>query len=140
MMSVRGHREQELQSLEAGNPDGDEEEENECLRQFSRCPACKQECDMVLILPCSHTMCRPCVEAGERVRSGQRHGVSLPVCSVLCPGCKHPVELPCWTRSTAASCLPKHPTLSPACVGTGTRTREGACGDQHQHVQVSELQ
>ncbi|KAM6987427.1 LOW QUALITY PROTEIN: uncharacterized protein LKV04_010254 [Tautogolabrus adspersus] len=106
--------EQELLQVEAAPSKRRGDEEKECMQQLSQCPACNQECDVVLILPCSHTMCGPCIAAGEGARSGQHHSVSPPVCSVLCPRCRHPVELPCRTWSSATSCLPKHPTLSPA--------------------------
>ncbi len=123
----RRHR--ELQDVEMGklNRDKDEEEDTDCLRQFSHCPACNQEYDIALMLPCSHTMCGRCITAREGKRSGQPHrGVSQTVCSVLCSECQHPVELPCWSWSCATSCLPQHPTLSPACVSRETGTREEA--------------
>ncbi len=118
--SQRRCREQKLLDVGSGksNREEDEEEDRDCLQQFSRCPACKQERDVVLILPCSHIMCGLCLAAGEGIRSGQLHhrGVARTVCSVLCPECRHPVELPCWNWSSATSCLPQHPTLCPACV------------------------
>ncbi|XP_044059021.1 uncharacterized protein LOC122879218 isoform X2 [Siniperca chuatsi] len=135
----RRHREQKLLDVEAGksNREEDEEKDLDCLQQFSRCPACNQECDIVLILPCSHTMCGHCIAAGEGMRSGQsRHrSVGLPICSALCPSCQHPVELPCWTWTSATSCLPKHPTMSPACVSKETGTKEGASEDNLRYVQ-----
>uniref|UniRef100_UPI0037E86082 uncharacterized protein n=1 Tax=Semicossyphus pulcher TaxID=241346 RepID=UPI0037E86082 len=114
------HRERELLHVEAGKSNREEDEEKDCLQQFSLCPACNRGCDVVLILPCSHTMCGPCIAAGEGVMSGQPRSVNLPVCSVPCPCCRHPVELPCRTWSAATSCLPKHPTLSAACVSRET--------------------
>lgn len=141
-MSVRTfyprRRRSEQKDVEAGKSNGEEDEEKDVLQQLSRCPACQQGCDIVLFLPCSHTMCGHCIAAGEGIRSGQSHrgSVGLTVCSVLCPCCRHPVELPCWTWSSATSCLPKHPTLSPACVSR--ETKEGASEDQPQHVQVRE--
>ncbi|CAJ1066103.1 uncharacterized protein LOC122879218 isoform X1 [Xyrichtys novacula] len=131
-MSVR-HGEQGILNVEAGIRDVEEEED--CLQQFSCCPACKHECEVALILPCSHTMCGPCIKAQEGVRSDQPRGVSLLVCSVLCPCCRHPVELPCWTWSSAISCLPVHPTPSPACVFRETGNSEGAAGDQLHQVE-----
>ncbi|XP_019950540.2 uncharacterized protein [Paralichthys olivaceus] len=123
--------------LDVGKAEGEEDEEKDSFHPVSRCPACSQEYDVALILPCSHTMCGQCVAAGERTSSGQslHHRVGLSVCSVLCPSCRHPVELPCGTWSSATSCLPKHPTLSPARVSRGTGTTEGASEDHRQHVQ-----
>lgn len=124
----RRHR--ELLDVETGkfNREKDEEEDTDCLQQFSNCPACNQEYDIALMLPCSHPMCGHCITAGEGKRSGQLHRrcVSQTVCSVLCPECQHPVELPCWSWSCATSCLPQHPTLSSACVSRETGTMEEA--------------
>ncbi|XP_045930692.1 uncharacterized protein LOC123986468 isoform X2 [Micropterus dolomieu] len=82
-------------------------------------------------------MCGHCIAAGEGIRSGQsqHRTVGLPVCSALCPSCRHPVELPCWTWSSATSCLPKHPNLTPSCVSRKAGTTEGASEDNLQHVQ-----
>ncbi|XP_074496773.1 uncharacterized protein LOC141770824 isoform X2 [Sebastes fasciatus] len=140
VMSVyprRRHREQKLLDVEAVKSNREEDEEKDCLQQLSLCPACDQSYDIVLFLPCSHTMCGHCIAAGEGIRSGQspHRGVGLPVCSVLCPCCRHPVELPCWTWSSATSCLPEHPTLSTACVSRETGTKEGASEDHLQYVQ-----
>ncbi|MEQ2186750.1 hypothetical protein GOODEAATRI_031782 [Goodea atripinnis] len=85
----------------------------DCLEDFSHCPACNKEYDIALILPCSHTICGRCVAAGEETEShplGHRD-TRLSVCSVPCPCCRQPIELPCWTWLSAASCLPQHPTL-----------------------------
>lgn len=136
-MSARTFHQQrkrrELLAVETGKSSREEDEEKvvDCLQEFSCCPACEQECDALLILPCSHTMCVCCVAAGEGKRSSepQRRGVGAPVCSVLCPGCQHPVELPCWNWSSATSCLPKHPTLTPVGV-----SRETASGDRLRRV------
>lgn len=129
----RRHREQALLDVETGRSNREEEEEKalDSSQQFSRCPACNQWCDVLLILPCSHNMCAHCVAVGEKARlSEPRHrSAGLPVCSVLCPSCRHPVELPCWNWSLATSCLPKYPTQSPASV-----SRETAPGDQRQQV------
>ncbi|XP_060902143.1 uncharacterized protein LOC132980184 [Labrus mixtus] len=132
----RREEEQERLREEAGASKRREDKEKECMQQLSQCPACNQGCDVVLILPCSHTMCGPCITAAEGARSGQHRGVSPPVCSVLCPRCRHPVELPCRSWSSATSSLPKHPTLSPACVSRETGSREGESGDPLQCVQV----
>lgn len=138
----RRHREQKLLHVEAGKSNMEEEEKKvtDCFQQFSCCPVCNQEYDIVLILPCSHTMCAHCVAAGGGIRSGQplHRSVGLPVCSVLCPCCRHPVELPCLKWSSATSCLPKHPKLSPACVSRGTGTEERTSEDHLQYVQVRE--
>lgn len=137
----RRPREQRL-LLDVGKSDRDEDEakDTDCLQQFSSCPACNQEYDVTLILPCSHTMCVLCIAAGGGTRSGQslRQSASVPVCSVLCPCCRHAVELPCQTWSSATSCLPKHPTLRSSCVSQETGTKEGASGDHLQHLQVRE--
>nr|XP_029133730.1 uncharacterized protein LOC109986280 [Labrus bergylta] len=132
----RREEEQERLHEEAGPSKRREDKEKECMQQLSQCPACNQGRDVVLILPCSHTMCGPCITAAEGARSGQHHSVSQPVCSVLCPRCQHPVELPCRSWSSATSSLPKHPTLSPACVSRETGSREGESGDPLQCVQV----
>lgn len=94
-------------------------EENEgqvlaCVQQISCCQVCQQGWDVLLILPCSHTMCVHCISAGEAGESSQAH--LRAVCSVACPSCRRPVELPCWNWSSAASSLPKHPSVSRACV------------------------
>ncbi|KAM7399752.1 hypothetical protein PAMP_018998 [Pampus punctatissimus] len=134
----RRHEEQRL-LLDVGKSDRDEDKvkDIDCLLQFTICPACNQEYDVTLILPCSHTMCVHCVAAGGGTRSGQclRRGANPPVCSVLCPCCRHDVELPCQTWSSATSCLPKHPTLRSACVSQETGTKEEASGDHLQHEQ-----
>ncbi|XP_018539510.1 uncharacterized protein LOC108888156 [Lates calcarifer] len=115
----------------------DEGKDIDCFLPVSCCPACNQEYNVALILPCSHIMCGHCIAAGERTSSDQSllRSVGLSVCSVLCPCCRHPVELPCWTWSSATSCLPKHPTLSPVHVSRERGTKKGASEDHHQHVQ-----
>lgn len=118
----------------------DEEKYADYLQHLSLCPACKKEYDVTLILPCSHTMCGHCLASGERKSSDQSHrrGVNKSVCSVLCPCCRHPVELPFWTWSSATSCLPNYPTRSPAC-GSGERgTKERTSENHLQHVCVCE--
>ncbi|XP_030008311.1 uncharacterized protein LOC115431801 [Sphaeramia orbicularis] len=101
------------------------------LQQSSGCPACNHEYDVALILPCSHTMCRRCVTAaeGETFHHPLRHKAAQPACSVFCPCCCHPVELPCWTWSSATSSLPKHPILSSACDKQDRGTKEQASND-----------
>lgn len=133
----RRHREENLLDVETGKSNREENEEKDSLQQFSRCPACNQEYDTVLILPCSHTLCGDCIAAGEgRGSAGPpHHTVGVPVCSVLCPGCRRNVELPCWNWSSATSCLPKHPALTPASV-SGKRSTGGASEDQHKCVAV----
>lgn len=106
---------------------------SDSLEQFSCCQACKRESDALLILPCSHHMCVPCIEAeGTRSSEPRRCRASLQVCSVLCPSCRHPVELPCWNWSSATSCLPKHPTLNPEC-----HVREPASAEPLEQVRDS---
>ncbi|KAG7478720.1 cardiomyopathy-associated 5-like isoform X1 [Solea senegalensis] len=105
---------------------------------LSTCPSCNQEYDEVLILPCSHTMCGHCVATGERRSSGQplhRLSVSLPVCSVLCPSCRRPVELPCRTWSSATSCLPKHPSVRRAHISGEIQSEEEPSEDHFQLVE-----
>ncbi|XP_026049357.1 uncharacterized protein LOC113036945 isoform X3 [Astatotilapia calliptera] len=103
----------------------DEGKDTDCLQQFPHCPACKQDYDITLILPCSHTMCGQCVAAGEGARLRRQ-----PMCSVRCPCCRHPVELPCLTWSSAISCLPKHPSMRSNHVN-----REASPEDHPPHVQ-----
>ncbi|AWO98528.1 Hypothetical protein SMAX5B_008451 [Scophthalmus maximus] len=112
-------------------------EDSDSLQPVARCPACNRDYDVALILPCSHTMCGHCVVHGER-RSSDRsphRGVGLSACSVLCPCCQRHVELPCWAWSSATSCLPKHPTLSPARVSGETGAKDGASQHHLQHPQ-----
>lgn len=132
---------QKLPDVETEKSSRAQDEGKDCAPQLSYCPACNQEYDIVLILPCSHTMCSHCIAAGERPSSSQPHhrSAGLPICSVLCPGCRHPVELPCWNWSSATSCLPRHPTLASACVSRETGARGGASEDHLQHVQVRDL-
>lgn len=135
LCSQISHREVNVRKYER---EEDEEKDTDYLQPFSRCPACNQEYDVTLILPCSHTMCGHCLASGEGTSSDQplRRGVNKSVCSVLCPCCRHPVELPCWTWSSATSCLPNYPTLSPACVSGERDTKDGTSEDQLQHVCV----
>lgn len=94
--------------------------------EFSRCPACSQEIDVLLILPCSHLMCHQCVAVGDGLKSSAscRRSAGLPVCAVWCPSCRHPVELPCWNWSSAASCLPTYHILSPVQLNTETAHKD----------------
>lgn len=80
------------------------------LQRISFCQACQQDWDVLLILPCSHTMCVLCISAGEAGKLNKsRLGA---ICAVACPSCRHLVELPCWDWSSATSCLPKQPSVS----------------------------
>lgn len=99
-----------------------------CVQHISCCQACQQDWDVLLILPCSHTMCVQCISAGEAGRSSKAH--LRAVCAVACPSCRHPVELPCWNWSSATSCLPKHPSMSRACIRKNTDINR----DPHQQV------
>ncbi|XP_047451018.1 uncharacterized protein LOC125014045 [Mugil cephalus] len=87
----------------------DEDKDVDCSQQFPRCPACNRDCDVALMLPCSHTMCGRCVVAGEETSQLPHRVEQQSACSVLCPCCRHPVELPCWRWSSATFCLPKYP-------------------------------
>ncbi|KAK5868224.1 hypothetical protein PBY51_009257 [Eleginops maclovinus] len=127
----RRHREPEDAGAGRFHREEEEQRDEDFLQLSSRCPACKQNRDLLLLLPCSHPMCAPCVSAAGGVRPSHPPptGAGLPLCSLLCPLCRLPVELPCWSWSAATSCLPKHPTLSPA------RIRGERGEDQGQHVQ-----
>lgn len=102
--------------------------------EFPRCPACSQESDILRILPCSHLMCHQCLAAGDGLKSSDSccRSAGLPVCTVWCPSCRHPVELPCWNWSSSASCLPTYPILSPVQLNT-----ERAHEDHLQQVRDS---
>ncbi|KAI9529015.1 hypothetical protein NQZ68_015782 [Dissostichus eleginoides] len=112
----------------AGPSNGEEEEQKDedFLQILSRCPACKQSGDFLLLLPCSHPMCAPCISAEGGRPSPPPHPGEV---SLLCPVCRLPVELPCWNWSDATSCLPKHPIMNTAHI---RREREE---DQLQHEQ-----
>lgn len=90
-----------------------------CGDDASRCCAsCRRVFDVALILPCSHTLCARCLAEGAGpVRGGGAvRGVasaSRPICAVLCPNCRHSVELPCFDWSSALTCLPFDPTVTP---------------------------
>lgn len=82
------------------------------------CASCRRVFDVALILPCSHTLCARCLAEGAGpVRGGGAvRGVasaSRPICAVLCPNCRHSVELPCFDWSSALTCLPFDPTVTP---------------------------
>lgn len=96
------------------------------LQQLSCCPACQQQRGALLILPCSHPLCARCISAAEAANASRRHRSAG--CAVACPSCRHPVELPCWNWASAASCLPKHPAVSPAWV------HPSATRDPHHQV------
>lgn len=110
------HKDQKVVDMKAGKPNREENEGTaiDSLQQISCCQACQQDWDNLLILPCSHTLCVQCISAGEAGTSSKSQLSA--VCAVACPSCRHPVELPCWNWSSAASCLPKHPSVSRACV------------------------
>ncbi|XP_073673882.1 ret finger protein-like 4B isoform X2 [Garra rufa] len=82
----------------------------------SVCPSCGRGFDVPLILPCSHTLCGRCLTEGAgpgQCGGGVRGGASStshPV--VLCPNCRHSVELPCFDWSSALTCLPFDPTVT----------------------------
>ncbi|KAM3875273.1 uncharacterized protein ACN63O_000329 [Diretmus argenteus] len=131
MSKRRRHRERKpLLDKEKPEWEEDEDKENGYSRQSSRCPSCEHMYDIALILPCSHTLCGRCIVAGEGTRPAPSHsrGAALPVCAVLCPCCRHLVELPCWDWASATRCLPHDPSLSP---GRATR-EEGAPEDPLQ--------
>lgn len=138
-MSVRTFCKPRLPDARSEDSNRTEEKEkgSECWEQSSRCPACSQECVTLLILPCSHFMCRQCVASEGVLQPSECHrlrAASLPPCAVWCPSCRHPVELPCWDWSSAASCLPACPALDPACGN-----KEAAQGGHLQQVRDSEL-
>lgn len=142
-MSVRTfHQPEQRQILDAGTGDSNRKEErgkgSECWEQSSRCLACDQGCDALLILPCSHFMCHQCVAAEEGLQPSDSHlrraaSLLLP-CAVWCPSCRCPVELPCQGWSSAASCLPACPSVDPAWLNEETthggplqQVRDSAC-------------
>lgn len=110
------HKDQKVVDMKAGKSNREENEGRviDSLQQISCCQACRQERDILLILPCSHTMCVQCISAGEAGKPSKSQLSA--VCAVVCPSCRHPVELPCWNWSSATSCLPRHPSVSRACV------------------------
>lgn len=82
------------------------------------CASCRRVFDVALILPCSHTLCAGCLAegAGPGLGVGVVRGVasaSRPICTVLCSNCRHSVELPCFDWSSALTCLPFDPTVTP---------------------------
>lgn len=95
------------------------------------CPACGQECETPLILPCSHSMCSRCVAAGGPMAP------PLSVCSLLCPCCGRHVELPCWSWGAATSCLPKHPSMESERVSRQTSFWDDSPEDRPHHARVS---
>ncbi|XP_043974995.1 uncharacterized protein LOC122832376 isoform X1 [Gambusia affinis] len=106
----------------------------DCLEDFSQCPACNNKYDVVLILPCSHTICGRCVAAEEETGSHPlcHRDPRRSVCSVPCPCCRQPVELPCWTWSSASSCLPQHPTLRSEYANWDTGFKDGSARSHHE--------
>lgn len=126
---------------EEKKPEEEEGEETHYSGASSFCPSCRLGFDIALLLPCSHTLCGRCVEGRVGVGAYQplctthvakrKPSASPPVCAVLCPCCRHPVELPCWEWTSATDCLPHDPTLTPGCVNhyrsrdTGDITEQG---------------
>ncbi|XP_066501107.1 uncharacterized protein [Hoplias malabaricus] len=105
-----------------------EDEKDDDVIPCSLCPLCGRDYDRPLLLPCSHTLCGRCLTDGARLdkrRPALRGGAyaSPPTCIVLCPRCCHGVELPCFDWSSASSCLPTDPTVSPDRRGED----EGGC-------------
>ncbi|XP_048017312.1 ret finger protein-like 4B [Megalobrama amblycephala] len=93
---------------------GDDEARSSSSSSSSACPSCLRGFDLALILPCSHTLCGRClVEGAGLVRRGGVSSASRPVCAVLCTNCRHCVELPCFDWSSALTCLPFDPTVTP---------------------------
>lgn len=123
--------------MEDSNRNEEKEKGSEYWEQSSGCPACDQERVALFILPCSHFMCRQCVAAEGVLQPSdchRRHAASLPPCTVWCPSCRHPVELPCLDLSSATSCLPECPAFDPACGN-----KETALGGHLQQVRDAEL-
>lgn len=108
----------------------------ELLQHLPVCPACRQECHTVLILPCSHTMCSRCVAAGGPTGSCCREAL-LSACSILCPCCRRYVELPCWSWGCATSCLPKHPSIKSEHVSRQMGFSDDSPEDCPHHAKVS---
>ncbi|XP_056612060.1 ret finger protein-like 4A [Triplophysa dalaica] len=91
--------------------------EDETCSSSSICPLCRHGFDVPLMLPCSHTLCGRCLTGGARLDrfKGGVKGVSSAsrsICAVLCPNCRHGVELPCFEWSSAVTCLPFDPTVT----------------------------
>lgn len=124
------HGDQKVVDMKAGKSNREENGGRviDCLQQISCCQSCQQKWDVLLMLPCSHTMCVQCISAGEAGKSSKSHLSA--VCAVACPSCRHPVELPCWNWSSATSCLPKHPSVSRACVSKNINSTK----DPHPQV------
>ncbi|KAJ8410679.1 hypothetical protein AAFF_G00186360 [Aldrovandia affinis] len=117
----------------------------------SLCPSCRQDFDVPLLLPCSHTLCGRCVEAAAR-SSGDgtpgavpgRPATGPPICALRCPCCRHSVELPCWEWDGATRCLPLNPALARRLgtidvVGdqdTGSRSEPEEQEDSKTHLQA----
>ncbi|KAA0701659.1 hypothetical protein E1301_Tti020955 [Triplophysa tibetana] len=83
----------------------------------SICPLCRHGFDVPLMLPCSHTLCGRCLTGGarlDRFKGGVKgaSSASCSICAVLCPNCRHGVELPCFEWSSAVTCLPFDPTVT----------------------------
>ncbi|KAK7882804.1 hypothetical protein WMY93_028978 [Mugilogobius chulae] len=111
------------------------QDEDSLLQQFSRCPSCRGHFVLALILPCSHPMCRRCLEAAAEVKiksqTSAKPGPSA--CLVMCPCCRRPVELPCGKWTSAVSCLPQFPKLK-----SGRLSEERGVGfDEDEQKEVS---
>lgn len=101
---------------------GDDEARSSSSSSSSACPSCLRGFDLALILPCSHTLCGRCLAEGAGlVRRGGVSSASRPVCAVLCPNCRHCVELPCFDWSSALTCLPFDPTVTPDPEASGAQ-------------------
>lgn len=123
---------QQTPLFNVGHFESELDEEN-CLHQFSRCPGCHQEYGVALILPCSHIMCVRCVEAEAGRRSQLGLKVVQNACTLLCHCCRGPIELPCWSWTSATCCLPQYLNR-----GSQSITEEGGVSsDQTVQVRVS---
>ncbi|XP_055003830.1 probable E3 ubiquitin-protein ligase MID2 [Boleophthalmus pectinirostris] len=83
-------------------------------------------------------MCGACVAAGgeeprttrrrrkRKSKTSSKPGLHLNSCPVLCPCCRGPVELPCWTWTSAVSSLPEYPKVSSgrACEERGAESNQ----------------
>ncbi|XP_035615565.1 uncharacterized protein LOC118373522 [Oncorhynchus keta] len=150
----QGEEEEEGKEAEQEEEEKGEEEGHHDLAKSSLCPSCRRGFDVALLLPCSHTLCGRCVGGGEGAgrcgegagqcvldeegdgvshascggtHSAHHRSTSTPVCAVLCPCCRHPVELPCWEWASATCCLPPDPTLTPGWTASsaGDQAEEG---------------
>ncbi|KAG7470998.1 hypothetical protein MATL_G00119770 [Megalops atlanticus] len=130
--------------LQTQNINGATEEKVEVWgisEELSVCPSCGRDFDVPLLLPCSHTLCRSCIEAVAR-SSGEGSPGTAPglAPALLCPCCRLSVELPCWEWAGATRCLPLNPALAQR-LGTpetgrdpdgGRRSDMGSEGDEEE--------